>query len=150
MERSKISMFFHSKGDLFPLEKHEDIGEKLAIASDDKWRKVWNAHYKNPRLALFLTILPEIFGVASLYLENKNKAIGKILLTLAFALSMVWSATMSQEMHDALRFSYFNLQIVINIALFAALAIWQLIDILRVSSTVKSYNYYLFYERIEK
>ena len=136
MEKEKIGLFLQLKGDLFPVNKHEDIGNRLANASETKWRMIYDADYKKPLTSLLLTIFLGVFGAHWYYLKNRKllmrKLVSIILIGIGFGIGFAF--------YGFLLWIAVSFLVLATIVLYGCL-FWNLNDIFTIRKKTQNYNY---------
>ena len=79
MDQQKVDMFIMSQTGKFPPEQLMMIRERLMCMPDDRWMVVNSIPYKDPTLALILSILLGSFGIDRFYIGDVGLGIGKLL-----------------------------------------------------------------------
>lgn len=130
MDTNKVDFFILSKGNMFPNAQLPFLREKLIEASEDKWVELNSASYKNPTIALIMSIIVGTYGADRFYLGQPLLGVGKLLLTILLIVGAIMT-----EIIDFNKWMAIPFLCVICILLF-----WYFIDIFLVSKTAKEQN----------
>ena len=78
MDAQKVDLFIMSNGKYFPEDKVAIIREKLLSMDEAKWNVLSTLQFKNPTLALVLSIFLGCYGIDRFYVGNMGLGIGKL------------------------------------------------------------------------
>ncbi len=79
MEQQKVDMFLMTNGKFFPEEKIMFIRERLLAMDDTKAALMMSIQFKDPTIALVLSLLIGAYGVDRFYIGDTGVGIGKLL-----------------------------------------------------------------------
>jgi TM2 domain-containing membrane protein YozV len=79
MDAQKVDMFMLSNAKNFPEELNQAIRQQLVEADDSKWSVLSTLQFKNPILAIVLSVLLGGLGVDRFYLGHIGLGIGKLI-----------------------------------------------------------------------
>lgn len=79
MEQQKVDMFLMTNGKFFPEEKIMFIRERLLAMDDTKAALMMSIQFKDPTIALVLSLLTGAYGVDRFYIGDTGVGIGKLL-----------------------------------------------------------------------
>lgn len=79
MEQQKVDMFLMTNGKFFPEEKIMFIRESLLAMDDTKAALMMSIQFKDPTIALVLSLLIGAYGVDRFYIGDTGVGIGKLL-----------------------------------------------------------------------
>ena len=79
MEQQKVDMFILTNGEKFPEEKVPFVREKLLSMDESKWSILSTMQFKNPTIALLLSIFLGVYGIDRFYIGDTGIGIGKLL-----------------------------------------------------------------------
>lgn len=79
MDAQKVDMFIVSKGEMFPVEQLPYIRERLLNVSEDKSNMIYAMEYKDPTIALILSIVLGCYGIDRFYIGDIGLGVGKLL-----------------------------------------------------------------------
>ena len=79
MEQLKVDMFLMTNGKFFPEEKIMFIRERLLAMDDTKAALMMSIQFKDPTIALVLSLLIGAYGVDRFYIGDTGVGIGKLL-----------------------------------------------------------------------
>lgn len=79
MEQQKVDMFIMTNSSSLPTQQIPFIREKLLAMDDSKWLTLSTIKFKNPFVALMLSIFLGCYGADRFYLEETSKGAGKLL-----------------------------------------------------------------------
>lgn len=130
MDTNKVDFFILSKGNMFPNAQLPFLREKIIEASEDKWVELNSVSYKNPTIALIMSIIVGTYGADRFYLGQPLLGVGKLLLTILLIVGAIMT-----EIIDFNNWMAIPFLCVICILLF-----WYFIDIFLVSKTAKEQN----------
>lgn len=79
MEQTKVDSFLALNGSKFPESHLPYIREKLLAADDSRWEVLSRASFKDPIIALVLSLLVGVYGVDRFYTDDIGLGVGKLL-----------------------------------------------------------------------
>ena len=79
MEQQKVDMFLMTNGKFFPEEKIMFIRERQLAMDDTKAALMMSIQFKDPTIALVLSLLIGAYGVDRFYIGDTGVGIGKLL-----------------------------------------------------------------------
>lgn len=79
MEQQKVDMFLMTNGKFFPEEKIMFIRERMLAMDDTKAALMMSIQFKDPTIALVLSLLIGAYGVDRFYIGDTGVGIGKLL-----------------------------------------------------------------------
>ena len=78
MDTQKVDMFMLANGNNFPEEMNTIIRERLLAVDDSKWGVISSLQFKNPTVALVLSIILGCYGIDRFYIGNIGMGVGKL------------------------------------------------------------------------
>lgn len=79
MDSQKVDMFIATKGDMFPAEQLPYIRERLRNLPEEKSSMIYSVEFKNPTVALVLSIVLGPYGIDRFFIGDIGIGIGKLL-----------------------------------------------------------------------
>lgn len=79
MDAQKVDLFIMSNGKYFSEEKVPIIREQLLALDETKWNVLSTLQFKNPTVALILSIFLGAYGIDRFYIGNVGMGVGKLL-----------------------------------------------------------------------
>lgn len=79
MEQQKVDMFLMTNGKFFPEEKIMFIRERLLALDNNKEAIIMSMQFKDPTIALVLSLLIGVYGIDRFYIGDTGLGIGKLL-----------------------------------------------------------------------
>ena len=76
---SKVNMFFLSHNDKFPEDQITAIREQLLYIDENKWSEAYSISYKDPLIALLLSLFVGQLGIDRFYVGDTGLGICKLL-----------------------------------------------------------------------
>jgi hypothetical protein len=131
MEQSKIDMFLLNKGDLFPAESLAVIRERLALLDNNRWGLLSALSFKNPTMALLISVGASILGAGRFYLGQTFLGFAKLALILLYYITYLYFLIEEE----------FGISTVICIITLIASIIWWFIDLFLIMKTARNINY---------
>ena len=132
MEQSKVDMFMLNKSTLFPSPLVWYIREQMLKMEDEKWDEVSVVQFRNPTIAMLLSLGCGVYGADRFYLGDWLLGSLKLLCTLIIIAAIVLFDCMNIE----------NWFVVLFMLLFIAIVVlWYFIDIFLVMKRTRVLNY---------
>lgn len=85
---SKVNMFFLSHNDKFPEDQITAIREQLLYLDENKWSAAYSISYKDPLIALLLSLFVGQLGIDRFYVGQTSLGVIKLLTCGGFG---IWS-----------------------------------------------------------
>lgn len=79
MDVQKVDMFMLSNGKNFPEEQAQSIRQQLIELDDSKWGTISSLQFKNPTVALVISLFLGCYGIDRFYLGHTGLGIGKLI-----------------------------------------------------------------------
>lgn len=79
MDIQKVDMFMMAHGKELPAERLPYIREQLMLVDDNKWGCISTLQFKDPTIALVLSIFLGYLGIDRFYIGDIGLGIGKLL-----------------------------------------------------------------------
>lgn len=79
MDQSKVDVFIMNNSDKLPEQQLPFIREKLLTLEDSKWIVLSTVRFKDPTIAIVLSVFVGFYGVDRFYLGQAGLGIGKLL-----------------------------------------------------------------------
>lgn len=79
MDSQKVDMFILTSGKNFPEDKLPFIREKLLSLNDEKWGTLSSLQFKDPTVALILSIFLGTLGIDRFFIGDTGLGVGKLL-----------------------------------------------------------------------
>ncbi len=79
MDQQKVDMFIMSYGDKLPAEKILTVRERLLLLDDSKWCVLSTLQFKDPIVALVLSICLGQLGIDRFYIGDTSLGVGKLI-----------------------------------------------------------------------
>lgn len=133
MDTNKVDFFILSKGNMFPNAQLPFLREKLTEASNEKWIELNATSFKNPTIALIMSVAAGTYGADRFYLGQPLLGVCKLILTLML---IAWAITMQFLTPEDLTVWIF----VPFFCIMCLILLWYFIDIFLVSKTAKEQN----------
>lgn len=125
-------MFILNKSTLFPSPLILYIREQMLKMEDEKWGKVSTVQFRNPTIAMLLSLGCGVYGIDRFYLGNRLLGCLKLLCTIILIAVIVVIDFMDT---DNLFFVLFMLLLI------SIVILWYFIDIFLVTKKTKELNY---------
>ncbi len=132
MEQSKVDMFILNKSTLFPSPLVLYIREQMLKMEDEEWRKVSTVQFRNPTIAMLLSLGCGVYGADRFYLGDWLLGCLKLLSTIILVATIVVIDFMNIDSWFAVLFMVLFIGIVV---------LWYFIDIFLVTKKTKELNY---------
>lgn len=138
METSKVDMFIMKYGKYFPANNIPFIREKLLKSDDSIYASLFASKFKDPFIALLLSIAVGPLGADRFYLQKPGTAIIKLILTIIYTVAsitlQVYVRTNNVDVKQTLIVSG------LCVVLVFAVVIWYFIDIFCAQQRAKEIN----------
>ncbi len=79
MQQQKVDQFMLANGKYFPEEKNASIRECLLAADESKDSLIMSMQFKDPTIALILSLFTGAYGIDRFYIGDTALGIGKLL-----------------------------------------------------------------------
>ena len=132
MEQSKVDMFILNKSTLFPSPLVLYIREQMLKMEDEEWHKVSTVQFRNPTVAMLLSLGCGVYGADRFYLGDWLLGCLKLLSTIILVATIVVIDFMNIDSWFAVLFMVLFIGIVV---------LWYFIDIFLVTKKTKELNY---------
>ena len=79
MESQKVDMFIMTNGKYFESHQVPQIRERLLAMDDSKWPVVQSLQFKDPTIALIISLLAGNLGIDRFFIGDTGLGVGKLL-----------------------------------------------------------------------
>lgn len=111
MEARKVDMFIVSKGEMFPAEQLPYIREKLLNLPEDKSYMIYSQEYKDPTIALVLSVILGCYGIDRFFIGDIGMGVGKLLTCGGLGIWAIIDWFMIRESAKKVNFANFSMML---------------------------------------
>lgn len=131
MESGKVDMFLMTKGNCFPAQQLPFFRDKLLAIDDSYWNEFSVLQYKNPMIALLVSVAAGCYGADRFYIGQNGLGCAKLITTIIF-IALAISAQFCNEDNWIV--------LIPMLLLMFVFIFWYFIDIFLISKTTKEIN----------
>lgn len=132
MKSDKVDIFILNKSSLFPSALVPYIREQLLRIEEDSWQRISTMQFRDPMIALLLSIGCGVYGVDRFYTGQYLLGFFKLLTTVVFTVIIV-----IQTVWLIKGLAYLILVMMIS----SIVIFWYFIDIFLITRTTRKLNY---------
>ena len=132
MKSDKVDIFILNKSSLFPSALVPYIRERLLVIDDESWQRLSTMQFRNPMIALLLSIGCGTYGADRFYTGQYLLGIFKLITTVTFLAIVIIHTVWSIE-----NWVY----IILMMSIMSIVIFWYFIDIFLITKTTKELNY---------